>query len=270
MSDRAPGWILLHRSMADPRDRIWNHPSPFDVRSARIDLLLQARFTDGPYVTSHGVETLHRGEFVASLRYLAARWKWSKSRVERYLERCVGDEFISRQRAGQHGDVYLVVNYDYYQDMTADAGHQPRRKRDASGTKDKEGKEENTTSRAISISNGDAKADLRLNGFDQCWAIYPKREGGNSRAAAEKAYIARIKQGVDPQVLYAAAERYKAYCDAKGKTGTEFVKTAEVFYGPKRHYVEWAGAVSDVSEVTPLVPGARNAEDSRKLRLMGF
>src|SRR5262249_29173654 len=58
VSDRAGGWIKVPRRMADADDRIWNAPEPFDGRSARLDLLLMAKYDSGPYATDYGVDVL--------------------------------------------------------------------------------------------------------------------------------------------------------------------------------------------------------------------
>jgi hypothetical protein len=272
MTHRAPGWILLHRSMTDSYDKLWNHPSAFDVRSARLDLLVQARFADGSYSTSHGVEQLQRGEFVGSLRYFARRWRWSKSRVERYLSRCIADEFISRQRTGHHGDVYLVVNYDRYQASGDDAGQDSGRERDAGGTKEKEGNEGKRTTRPkipTIHDRADRNTDTALVDFARFWAIYPRRSGTNSRAAAEKVWFRRRREATPVADLLAGASRYKAHCERKNIVGTEYVMTASRFLGEERHYAEDWG-VGVVSSTAMSIPGAKNVEDERKLRLAGF
>lgn len=56
-------------------------------------------------------------------------------------------------------------------------------------------------------------------GFSECWDAYPKRDGGNSRKEAEKAYRARIKAGVLPADLLAGVQRYATYIRAKGQEG---------------------------------------------------
>lgn len=81
-----------------------------------------------------------------------------------------------------------------------------------------------------------AESDLDL--FEQAWAIFPKREGGNSRIDALKAWNARVKAGASPAEMLAGTKRYAAYCRDAGKTGTRFVKTGQTFYGPGLHYAE--------------------------------
>lgn len=75
-------------------------------------------------------------------------------------------------------------------------------------------------------------------GFADCWSAYPKREGGNSRADALKAYRGRLKAGASPADLLAGVKRYASYCQAKGMVGTSFVKQASTFFGPGDHWKE--------------------------------
>ncbi|WFC79313.1 helix-turn-helix domain-containing protein [Enterobacter roggenkampii] len=86
------------------------------------------------------------------------------------------------------------------------------------------------------------------NEFEQAWQAYPKRAGGNSKAAAWKAWRARIKDGVNTEAMLAGVNRYAGYVRATGSAGTKYVKQAATFFGPDRHFEEsWqapSGAVS--------------------------
>lgn len=86
------------------------------------------------------------------------------------------------------------------------------------------------------------------NEFEQAWQAYPKRAGGNSKAAAWKAWKARIKDGVTTVAMLHGVNRYAAYVRATGSAGTQYVKQAATFFGPDRHFEEsWqapSGAVS--------------------------
>ena len=74
--------------------------------------------------------------------------------------------------------------------------------------------------------------------FEKAWQAYPKRAGGNSKAAAFKAWNARLKDGVKPEVMLAGVKRYAAYARATGSAGTQYVKQAASFFGPDRHFEE--------------------------------
>jgi type IV secretory pathway VirB10-like protein len=94
--------------------------------------------------------------------------------------------------------------------------------------------------------------------FAQLWTAYPKRAGGNSRADALLSYRAQIKRGTDPAILLGGVLRYRAYCQAAEKLGTEFVMQAATFLGRGRHFEEeW--------EIPPPEPqkAAQSRRDSR-------
>ncbi|EGH9933081.1 helix-turn-helix domain-containing protein [Salmonella enterica] len=76
------------------------------------------------------------------------------------------------------------------------------------------------------------------NEFETAWQAYPKRAGGNSKAAAYKAWKARLKDGVKPDDMLAGVKRYAAYVKVTGSTGTQFVKQTATFFGPDRHFEE--------------------------------
>ncbi|GBE69461.1 TPA: hypothetical protein QCI21_003518 [Enterobacter roggenkampii] len=84
--------------------------------------------------------------------------------------------------------------------------------------------------------------------FEEAWQAYPKRAGGNSKAAAWKAWKARIKDGVTTVAMLHGVNRYAEYVRATGSAGTQYVKQAATFFGPDRHFEEsWqapSGAVS--------------------------
>lgn len=92
--------------------------------------------------------------------------------------------------------------------------------------------------------------------FLAAWSTYPKREAGDSRPAALKAWNARINQGVDPQALIAGVKRYAAYCDAKGWVGSDRVKMGATFFGPDEWWkLEWG-----VSSTAPKAAGPSESE----------
>lgn len=74
--------------------------------------------------------------------------------------------------------------------------------------------------------------------FEQVWAIYPKRAGGNSKVDACKAWNARVNSGATAQELIDGTQRYADFVKATGKLNTEYVKQAATFFGPSKHYEE--------------------------------
>lgn len=79
--------------------------------------------------------------------------------------------------------------------------------------------------------------------FELAWADYPTRPG-NSKAAAFKAWAARIKAGATAAQMHEGTQRYAAYCKANG-TEPQYIKQAATFYGPGEHYAaDWTVAVA--------------------------
>lgn len=74
--------------------------------------------------------------------------------------------------------------------------------------------------------------------FEEAWQAYPKRSGGNNKLSAFKAWNARIKQGVKPEMMLGGVKRYAAFMASEGKIGTSFVKQAATFFGPDKHFDE--------------------------------
>lgn len=74
--------------------------------------------------------------------------------------------------------------------------------------------------------------------FTLAWMQYPKREGGNPRKRALKAWRARIREGADPKEILQGLDRYRRYCEAKGIVGTSYVMQAATFFGPDRRWQE--------------------------------
>lgn len=72
--------------------------------------------------------------------------------------------------------------------------------------------------------------------FEMAWAAYPKRDGSNPKAAAQKCWNARLKEGVTVEEMVNGINRYRAYCAGKETIGTSFVMQAARFLGTNREY----------------------------------
>lgn len=81
-------------------------------------------------------------------------------------------------------------------------------------------------------------------GFIEVWEAYPRRQGGNSRKNAEVRYRKAVKSGVDAECILAGVRAYAAHCDATGKTGTEWVKTAEAWLNGRYWESDWSVSLS--------------------------
>jgi hypothetical protein len=93
--------------------------------------------------------------------------------------------------------------------------------------------------------------------FDAAWAAYPKRGGGNSRAMALKAWKSRMAEGIAEDALLDAVHRYRQYCEATERVGTEWVLMASTFFGPSKRYDDaWTspkGKADDLDELLDVI-----------------
>ena len=108
------GWILLHRKLQDCT--IWSDSSPFDMRSAWVDLLLLANHRDVEMLFDYKPMTISRGQYLTSVRKLGERWGWSKNRVLKYLRLLENLKMIERKSNNQR-TLITIVNYGVYQDV---------------------------------------------------------------------------------------------------------------------------------------------------------
>ena len=109
------GWIKLHRIIMDHPDWL---SEPFTKAQAWVDLLLLANHKVG-HIWKRGILIeVQRGQVGYSEETLAARWKWSREKVRRFLGVLGRDERISRKPVQQNPKLSClisIVNYDAYQ-----------------------------------------------------------------------------------------------------------------------------------------------------------
>lgn len=239
------GHVKINRK-AYAEDEFWNEPRVFSRWEAWEDLIQLASWKPRKQLVKAVLVTLDRGQLLASERFLAERWQWSRGKVRRFLDLLCEMERIE---IGDHltdhvGRIVTLCNYDRYQSVQAADGPPTgpvadhRRTTDGPPTDQREGSKSSKGSKGKKTDASDP-VDPH---FERAWSLYPKRKGGNSKSAAHEAWNARRKDGVDAATLIAAVERYAKYADADGIAGTKFVMQASSFFGPKKRGWEedWA------------------------------
>lgn len=258
----ARGHIKIARK-AFTSDVWWLRPREFSKWEAWVDVIQLAAFRDRRYSTDHGVIDLRRGEFVASLRYLGARWHWTVKRVRIWLTTAQKGARIRAQRETGAGTVYLIVNYDIYQS----GGHT---KRASKGTaEDTEGAQQGHKIEAVKAVEA-VKTDTVHRAdedpaFDVAWKDYPHRHGSNPRHAALAAWRARREEGYTSEEMTAGVRRYRLYAEAEQIIGKPFVMQGKRFLGPGREFLEAWGVDTDPAEAAIEAERAKQDEDERWL-----
>lgn len=125
--DPDAGKLPVGRDLLNPEHPL--HPAqrgePACSAFALLDLLALARWKPG-----NGLE---RGEAEASVRFLAKRWRWSRSRVQRFLQELEETELIEREAA--EGRKPARISFPSYEELTSfprvgrERGHKLGRKR---------------------------------------------------------------------------------------------------------------------------------------------
>lgn len=89
-------------------------PEPFTEREAWAWMCGRAARADGERRVGNLRIQLKRGQLAHSIRFLAKRWDWSHSRVQRFLARLVTESMIESVTESQVTCV-TICNYDKYQ-----------------------------------------------------------------------------------------------------------------------------------------------------------
>jgi hypothetical protein len=120
---------------------------PLTEREAWMWMVMQARWKPATYRAGDFVVNLDRGQFAASIRFMAKAWDWSAPKVQRFVERLKKMEMIC-VKTDTGVSVVTVCNYAKFQatQQEADTGPiQDRYRTDTEKKKDvirEEGKEE--------------------------------------------------------------------------------------------------------------------------------
>ena len=136
---------------------------PFTEREAWIWLIREAAWKPRKVRSPTGPITIQRGQCSCSVGFLADRWKWSKSRVGRFLHRLQKQDMIGTA-SGTGQMVITICKYDEYQRVSLPGGTvsetEAGQQRDSSGTNKNtgeyiEGRED------ISLRERSAPTDVR-------------------------------------------------------------------------------------------------------------
>ena len=114
------GFVRLSRKFF--RSDLWNDHREFSRAEAWLDMIATATWAPETRLVEGRCVNLQRGELAASLRYLATRWSWSKSKVERFLSTLASSGRI-RDRIETGTRLITLCNYEHYNPV-----------RDANGT----------------------------------------------------------------------------------------------------------------------------------------
>jgi len=110
-------WVKINRSLLN--SDLWKQES-FTRGQAWVDLILLANYAEG-FIRARGIKIIIlRGQVGVSQVELSKRWKWSRGKVNRFLNELETEEQIEQQKNNVNS-VITIVNYERYQGVgTAD------------------------------------------------------------------------------------------------------------------------------------------------------
>jgi len=120
---------------------VWDHAAfrdePFTQREAWMWLISEAEWKPRERRIGRRTVSLERGQLAHSVRFMAERWQWTKSRADRFLDMLENRDMLRRE-SGTLGQVITICNYNEYQFAPSNigtvAGHSAGQQRDSSGT----------------------------------------------------------------------------------------------------------------------------------------
>lgn len=131
--NKSRGYIKTYRSVF--KHWIWQDKDPFDRRSAWIDLLGLVNFEAGKKLSNGQLINLQPGQTIASLRFLAERWKWSTTKVERYIK-CLQDDNMIVLESLHKNTLLTICNYSVYNEDEVSEVTQEIHKKDTEVTQE--------------------------------------------------------------------------------------------------------------------------------------
>ena len=69
--------------------------------------------------------------------------------------------------------------------------------------------------------------------FEEFWKAYPRRDGANPRAPAEKKFQTLVKSGIDPQIIIGGIAAFALAEAGRGNIGTRFIPRASTWLNDK-------------------------------------
>lgn len=189
------GWIKVHRKLQSCD--IWLVDTPFDERSAWIDLIIDASHRDTEIYFDGKPMKVLRGQIVTSVRKLAHEWHWGKDKTLDYLKylEMVG---MIEKTSDSRKTVITIRNYSVYQGgdsddtrQSADTEQTPSRHRPATYKNIKNEKnEKNSIDALILIDQSDISVPLKPKVAE--WLEYKKERRESYKETGLKSLLTQI------------------------------------------------------------------------------
>ena len=223
--NKQQGWICLYRSLQN--HWLWED-TPFSRGQAWIDLLLMAKHAPQEFLDRTGkVINGEVGCIYRSERFLAERWGWSRNKTSYFLKNLAscGMIIISKKRASRNTSIF-IVNYEEYQKSAL--GKEPVKSQKSTSGEPVENIYNN-------VNNHNNNKNIYAQNFRIIWDHYPKKK---EKAAAYKAYQARLNEGYSEEELLEATKAYAQECKDR-RTAEQYIKSPKTIFGPNAPFTDY-------------------------------
>ena len=219
------GWIKLHRQLLDKA--IWQCSTP-EQKTILITLLMMANHERKEWEWKGKKFVCEPGQFVTSLSSIVknAGKGITIQNVRTALEKFKKYEFLTYEST-KTGRLITIENWGIYQSE------------DEKLTK-KSTKHQQRANKELTTNKNDKndKNNIYTVDFEKFWSVYPGRRIGKKPAAIK--WHARLKEGVSPEELIKAAQKYAQRCKLE-RVEEKFIMRAETFLGPNERWKDWLG-----------------------------
>jgi hypothetical protein len=128
------GWLKLHRKFKE--NFLWKEPREYSRWEAWLDILSEANYLDKPMIFEGTALQIKRGQWLTSQLKLGKRWRWSRGKVERFMQTLIDNGMVTVHSVDRKASMITVCNFNALQglratDRTTDGqltGHNIRRK----------------------------------------------------------------------------------------------------------------------------------------------
>lgn len=212
------GHIKLHRRFLD-----WEWYKNAKTKELFIHMLLKANWKDGKFMGT----TVPRGSFVSSIKSLSDETGLTESEVRTGIRNLKKTGEVTSEATNKYS-VFTIKNYDSYQSDDRQDDKQMTSRRQA------DDKQMTTIEeRKKEIKKEDNKNYSVC--FEQVWQAYPRKV---EKAAAYRAYKARLADGFSEDELETAVKRYAQSCKSQN-TETRYIKHAATFFSSSTPFMDY-------------------------------
>jgi len=114
------GWVKIHRCLVD--NDLW-HSEPFSRGQAWVDLIILANHKESFFYKRGNKVVVKRGQIGRSEVELSDRWRWSRTKVRKFLIELEKEQQIILHKS-TITQLITIVNYDVYQEKEQQTGQQ--------------------------------------------------------------------------------------------------------------------------------------------------